>query len=316
MNLRRFLSGILLGILCLFLFAGPSLAIGNPDTISIGDAYVFRDVIEEGDQLYFVRYDVSYDPVPEEDPEDTWQVALYDSLGELIATRPLNYYQHNIIAIYLTASQALEWGEAHLVRVMGMPSVFGTLVEGTNMRTRTLGPGDYEEAEFLGGIMLTQAGILEDDWEIDLLDSEGLLNTTGSTFFLQAVPGLSAMVPEIFSVTSSQVNPDYTSYNQTYREDLRNNAGDRVQDVLDGFTAIVPVSDDWMSFWLIILGFCIFAGVIFSGLGNPGWAMAGGFPFIVGGAYLMGGEIFTFTAVVVIIVAVIFGIYFILGRFS
>lgn len=316
MKLKRFLSGIFLGILCLFLFTAPSLAIGDPDSISIGDAYVFRDVIEEGDQLYFVRYDVSYDPVPDEDPEETWQVALYDSSEDLVATRPLNYYQHNIIAIYLTAAQALEWGEAHLLRVMGMPSVFGTLTEGTNMRTRTLGPGDYEEAEFLGGIMLTQASILEDDWEIDLLDSEGLLNTTGSTFFLQAVPGLSAMAPEIFSVTSSQVNPDYTSYNQTYREDLRNNAGDRVQDVLDGFTAIVPVSDDWMSFWLIILGFVIFAGVIFSGVGNPGWACIGGFPFIVGGAYLMGGEIFTFTAVVVIIVAVIFGIYFILGRFS
>ena len=299
----------------MFLFAGQVLAIGNPDSVSIGDAYVFRDVLEESDQLYFVRYDANYDPVPDEDPEETWQVALYNSADELVATRPLNYYQHNIIAVYLTAAQALEWGAAHKVRIMGMPSVFGTLAEGTNMRTRTLGPSDYEEAEFLGGIMLTQAGILEDDWEIVLLDSEGLLNTAGSTFFLQAAPGLSAMAPEIFSVTSSQVNPNYTSYNQTYREDLRSNAGPRVQDVLDGFTAVVPVSEDWLSFWIIIFGFVVFGGIIFSGVGNPGWAMIGGFPFIVGGAYIMGGEIFTFVAVVVVIMAVIFGIYFIMGRF-
>jgi len=309
-------SGLILGLLILSLFPEVSLAIGNPTSVTIGDVYVFRDVFIEDDQLYFCRYDVSYDPMPDEDPWDTWQMALYASNGTLIATRPLNYYQHNIISIYLTDEQAITWEGAHQVKIEGMPSVFGTLTEGVNMRTRTLSPGDYYEKSFLAGVMITQAGILEDDWVITLLTSDDKLNTTGSAFFLEAVPGLNAMEPDIFEITSSSINPNYQSYNNTYREELKNNAGSQVDFIITEFTQILPTSKNWMSFWLVIFGFVIMAGVIFSRMGNPAWGFIGGFPFIVGGAYLLGGEIFTFAAVCVIVAAVIFGLYFILSRFA
>jgi hypothetical protein len=154
----------------------PVLAIGSPTSVSIGDVFVFRDVLTTGDQLYFVRYDVSYAGNQTEDAEDTWQVALYDSSGGLVATRPLNYYQHNIISIYLTSTQALAWEGAHSIKIMGMPSVFSPLIEGTNMRTRVFAPGDYYEKASLGGVMVMQAGVLEADWGITLLTSGDKLN--------------------------------------------------------------------------------------------------------------------------------------------
>ena len=120
------LSVSLLLAFLLTLFPGIVLAaIGDPENgVTIEDTYVFRDVFETGDQLYFVRYDVSYDPIPDENPGDTWQMSLYDEAGTLMDSIPLNYFQHNIISIYLESSEALTWEGSSTVRIMGMPSVF------------------------------------------------------------------------------------------------------------------------------------------------------------------------------------------------
>ena len=86
----------------MLVLVSPVYAVDDPTSVSIGDCNVFTDLLEDGDQLYFVRYDVSYSPEPEEDAEDTWQMALYDTDGTTLiegAVRPLNYYQHNIISI-------------------------------------------------------------------------------------------------------------------------------------------------------------------------------------------------------------------------
>ena len=217
-RLGRVLPLVVLGLL---LATGVALAIGNPDYVAIGDAYVFRDVLETGDQLYFVRYDVSYNSTPDEDAEDTWEMALYDSDGNLTATRELEYYQHNIRSIYLGSDDAIAWEGAHRIIVRGMPSVFGNLTEGINMRTQTLAPGDYYELESLGGIMITQAGILEADWEITLLTSGDRLNATGANYFLKAIPGLNDMAPNIFQTTIRALDVEYTPWSQNYTEGLQ-----------------------------------------------------------------------------------------------
>ncbi len=261
---RRLYSSIGVAVVALLLLGGIVVsAIGNPDYVVIGDAYVFRNATETGDQLYFVRYDVSYNVTPEENAEDTWQMALYDSSDNLIATRPLNYYQHNIISIYLTPSQALTWQGSHYVRIQGMPSIFGALIEGTNMRTRTLGGGDYYESTSLGGIMITQAGILEDDWAIDLLTSNNRLNATGATFFLEAVPGLSTMASEIFSSTTRGISWTRDTLNTTGINRTAANLPDTLDDALSGLNAIFGVTNDnWGNFsWVMLMGMMIGGGV-------------------------------------------------------
>jgi hypothetical protein len=292
-------------------------AIGNPEGgVSIGDAYVFRNVVETGDQLYFVRYDVSYDPVPSEDPEDTWQMALYDVSGNLVATRPLNYYQHNIISIYLTSLQAITWGAEHQVKIMGMPSVFGNLTEGVNMRTRTLAGGDYKEKDFLAGIMIAQAKILETDWGITLLTADDKLNSTGKTFFLAAVHGLGTMVPEIFEVVVGGVDITYKDYNQTYAESLEANAGTRFSTAISDISNLIRVPSTWMGFWLFLIVFLMIAGIIFVGEGNPGWGFIGGFSVLALGGFLLGGNMFSLVMILVTVVGIIFALYFILSRFA
>lgn len=314
---RGLFSGIVLALVFALLLPGLVYAIGNPEGgVSVGDAYVFRNVSEAGDQLYFVRYDVSYDPVPEEDPEDTWQMALYNSTDALVATRPLNYYQHNIISIYLEPEAALTWGEAHKVKIMGMPSVFGALTEGVNMRTKTLSGGDYWEQDYLAGVMVTQAGILEDDWEITLLTANEKLNSTGKAFFLAAVPGLGTMVPEIFGTILEDVDVEYKNYTQAYAESLKSNAGDRLSYAISDMGNLLRVSSEWMGFWLVLMVFLILVGTISAGVGNPGWAFIGGFSLLALGGFLLGGGVFTLVMVLAAIVGIVFAIYFILGRFA
>lgn len=315
MKLRLF-SGVLLGLLLLGLLGGPVLAISNPDYVTIGDTYVFRNVSETGDQLFFCRYDVSYNSVPSEDAEDTWQMALYNSTGALIATRPLNYYQHNIISIYLSAADAITWGGAHQIKIMGMPSVFGNLTEGINMRTNTLGPADYYEEDYLGGIMITQAELLEADWAITLLTATDKLNSTGKTFFLLAVPGLGDMVPEIFEITTHTTEIEYTSYNNTYAAGLSTHAGDKLTGAITDIGKIVNVSFGWTSFWFAMLGALMMGGIVFASNGNPVWAMLGGLGMVSIFAFLFGGSIFTLLVVVAWALALGFGISYILAKFA
>jgi len=312
----RLFSGVLLGIFLLLVGVGPVYGISNPDYVTIGDAYVFGSVSETGDQLFFCRCDVSYNSVPSEDADNTWQMALYNSTGSLIATRPLNYYQHNIISIYLSADDAITWGEAHQIKIMGMPSVFGNLTEGINMRTNTLGPADYYDINYLAGIMITQAEILEEDWEITLLTATDKLNSTGKTFFLLAVPGLGDMVPEIFEITTHTTEVEYTSYNDTYAAGLAAHAGSKLTGAITDIGGIMGVSLGWTSFWFAMLGALMMGGIVFASNGNPVWAMLGGLGMVSIFAFLFGGSIFTLLVVVAWALALGFGISYILGKFA
>ena len=306
-----------MAILVTFLLPSVLLAIGNPEGgVFIADAYVFRNVLDTGDQLYFVRYDVSYDPVPDEEPKDTWQMALYTSAGDLVATRPLNYYQPNIISIYLTPSQALTWEGAHQVKIMGMPSVFPNLTEGVNMRTRTLSAGDYREQEFLAGIMITQAKFLETDWGITLLTANDKLNSTGKTFFLLAVPGLGSMVPEIFEVIVGGVEVTYKDYDQAYATSLEANAGTKLTGAISDLSNLIRVPSSWMGFWLFLIVFLIFVGIVFAGASNPGWAFIGGFSILAMGGFLLGGSMFSLVVILTAAIGIVFGLYFILSRYA
>lgn len=293
-------------------------AIGNPDSVTIGDVFVFQNVSITGDQLYFCRYDINYGTIPPEDPEDTWQMALYnttDSLGGRI--RSLNYYQHNIISIYLTPVQAITWGAANKIRIMGKPIVFGTLTEDVNMDTRVLSGTDYYDKASLASTMLAQAEILESDWGITLIGTSGKLNDTGGEVFLLAVPGLGSMALDIFEGVMGSIPINYVDYNHTYAETLKTNAGTKLDLAISDIAKLIGISNsEWMGFWLFMIFFLMLVGVTFAGLGNPGWAFIGGYSVIAVGGYLLGGSMFHLAVILVLVVAALFGLYFILSRYA
>jgi len=145
-----------------------ALAIDNPNSVSINNIYVFRDVGETGDWLIYCRYNVDYTTIPDEPASETFEIAMYDTLGTtLIATRNLRYYQENITSLRFTAAQAtaagLVWNSAYIIKVRGSPDIFA-IVEGVNQKTSTLSASSYYEQEEFTPRMLTEAEILQDNW--------------------------------------------------------------------------------------------------------------------------------------------------------
>ena len=173
--------------------------------------------------------------------------------------------------------------------------------------------------------MISQADVLETDWGITLLTSGDKLNSTGATYFNKAVPGLGSMVPGIFQTVTQMPTVAYTPLVRNYSEVLQShehahNASVTQMNLTRATTGIgdyFGISEGWSGFWLMSVVYLVVVSPIFASTGNPGWAIIAGFPVMAGAAWLgIGTTMLTFVLVVVLIAAVVFGIYFILGRFA
>ncbi len=319
MKLRKLLvfSLILLSLVLPFVGDDESCAIGNPTSISMADVYIFKNVLVTGDQLWYCRYTVNYSPVPPEDPTTTYQMAIYDAGGTIVYfTRPLNYYQENIISIYLTSAQALTWSGAYIVRVMGNPAVFGMLTEGVNQISRTVGAGDYHEAADLAGVMTSQARILQTDWGISILTASDKLNATGSTYFIKAVPGLNLMVPSIFQTTTTGMTlPPAGSSNISYiQSEPQVRAGSRLRGAVSNISAIFGASEGGGGLFLASMVGLILASGVYGITKRPDWSIGIGLAlFGVVGFMGVGTETLMTFVWVFLIVAALF-ILFWVGR--
>jgi len=206
----RLVGMVVLVLLVVLMPTYPVLAVDNPTDTSILAGKVFENIFSDGDWLFFVRYDINYSTDPDESADETFLVALYDTDGTtLLYQRALNYYGHNIISIYLTPTQAstLVWGTEYVVKVMGNPSIFGTLTEGINMATRSLSAsedyidGDMDSSrEDLGIYCINTGKVLGSSWtpEVDLVTTGDKLNAAGALVFNTAIPGLYTAVPGIY----------------------------------------------------------------------------------------------------------------------
>lgn len=316
--MKRF-GSLLVGLILLLTLPAVVLALDNPDSVSIGEAYVFEDVLETGDQLFFIRYDVEYSPSPNTSAEETWQAALYEDGGGLVASRPLNYYQHNIISLYLDAGDAITTGDPHEIRVMGMPSVFDNLTEGLNMRTHTCSAGEYKEGDTIGSYMITVAGTLQTDWGITLLSSNDKLNDTGAAFFTDAVPGLGTIDPTIFQTTQRTLTPSDPNWNISYPEELEARSGEGLREAINGTMLIFGVEDEfWGVAFIAVILLVLISAPIYASTRQPSLGIAAAMPVIFGLAWLgLGGDTFLqWLLIIFFIAAVIFALMFHLRHFG
>ena len=51
----KYAFAVLAGISLFMMSVSVAYAVDNPDETSIGEVYVFRDLLEEGDQLFYIR---------------------------------------------------------------------------------------------------------------------------------------------------------------------------------------------------------------------------------------------------------------------
>lgn len=309
-------------LIALFLgVATPVFAVDDPDYISIGDVYVFRDLLEDDDQLFFMRYDVSYNTTPSEDADETFQMAIYDTDETTILwNRPLNYYQHNVISIYLSADDALTWNEAYVIRVEGMPSVFSPLTEDTNRQTLTVSSSNYKERADMDDILLAQAEILEADadWDGVTLVSAGYLTTTGTYYFTQAIPNLGTIAPDILVYSMSYPTPTNTTWNTSYIDTLESHQGTKLQGAIQNIADTFGLDEGMTGVWLVSMLYLVTAGVIYAATRDPGVSILCAFPVYPVAAWLGigGGTIMMLVISGFAIAGIMFAVHFFLARFA
>lgn len=312
------LVGLVVACLLVLGIGTQAWAIGNPVYVSIEDVAAFRNVLTIGDQLYFCRYDVSYAAVNMTEPaKDTWQMAIYGTdETTLIASRALNYYQHNIISIYFTPSEALTWGAAYKIKIMGNPGIFSPLIEGVNMRTRALGSADFREKADLGAYLIGQAEILDADWpSITLLTAQNKLNTTGASYFTKAIPGLYNMVPEIFQYVATYPSYNATSWTTAGQDIYTAQKGPSLTAAVADIADFVGTTPDWIG--INIVGFLalMLGAAIYAPTRRPDVAVLFAAAVLPLGVW-MGLIELSWWIVIFLLVGIAFAVLFIQSRFS
>jgi len=241
----------------------PVFAIANPDSIGIYRVTVYRDLLAADDQLWFCEYLVSYNSTPVETPGEAFSMVIYGLDGTTaLFNRPLNYYGHNIISIYLTPTQALAWGGAYGVKIIGSPSYF-SLVEGSNMTTKTLGAGNYKENTSLDDDMLYIAGQLQSSLGV-LLTSTGLLNAAGGTYFEKAVPNLSQIIPWIFSTSITYPILPSPTGSMEYGNTVAGHAGPNLTASITDIGNWLGLSKAWVGFFLTGMSVLVVASLSYA----------------------------------------------------
>ncbi len=322
--MRRFLNSLItLGLIiaCFVGFPQKVYAIGNPTAINVGTAIAFTDVLETGDFLFFVRYNVAYTPTPSELPETTFYTVLYNTTGTtILGSVPLHYYGNNVNSIYFTATQAttagLVSGTAYLLRVSGSPLVFGSLVEGTNMATQSLGPSSYHTKAELPALLLQQAQILQIDLGVTLVTTGGLLNATGTIYFLKAIPALGTIAPSMFVTVASGVTAEYTNWT-TNTTAIIARRGPMLQETVDDFKDLLHTTYDWAAVWLALMTFLLFSIFLYPMLKDVKLATICAFPVLPFMAWAgMSQDLLNTIVLITIGLGVLFAVIFFLGKFK
>ena len=316
------LTSLVVGLLTSFLLVvvTPVYAIDNPGSgnITIESVRLFQNLWETDDKLAVIEYRLMYDPIPDEDSEDTYLVATAN-MSEIFFSRPVDYYAHNFTSVYMEASDNFTWGDAYSVKLMGNPSYFDPITEGLNMKTQELSGGHWVSGDedtsraYLGVWSVSIAETLEASWGITLLTSGGRLNSVGALKFKEAIPGLDSIVPDIFAVSQSYPTSENLTTVSTYEDLLKTRTGERLEGALDNLGTFLHVPGALIGGVGLFVLFFILAGRIFTATGSVSTSIVCAIPFILAGN-MVGVLSLSITFVAGLMVIVLFGVVFILGR--
>jgi hypothetical protein len=290
-------------LVSVFFFSVPASAVSNPDGIAIYSYEAFENIFEDGDMLFVAYYNVEYSSEPSEDADYTFSFNLYSENGTtLLLSRPLNYYQCNVISIYASTEQVIDmglvYGNSYVLKIAGNPSFFSSLTEGLNIITRTLSSGNWNTddvvtaKEHLKEYCIDIASELESDWGITLLttttEGDQVLNVSGTIAFSDAIPNLQYAIPNLFYLSSSFVIINKQSSNLTMANEstIENKLGTQISDAFAGIGEFLGISEQLTAgLWIMLLILSI-ASIVFLASGNSTGAIVLCIPLVIMGGYL------------------------------
>lgn len=314
-GLKRLKKALLAKILALVLFVliPASIAyaqIAYPDVYNIQDTQVYRNVLETGDQLWMVTFDLDYTGAnPAERADEAWIVRLMDGAAEVAAVVPNplhdDGYAPGLVSMYLTPAEAVPWLSANISVVMtGNPTL--TWAGGVPpVATDNIVDLWSSSPENITPRIRVIATDFENDWGLDLIEliqGEGKLTSTGEQYFESVVDNLRTIASDLFLAGTTIPEYEERTFTQTAATAAEARwVGDPLLDLTPAAT-LFGISRLWITSVMYIVG-CVTAMIIIL-TRVPTVAKAG---FFLVGAMLVFGSFVGFMAFEVGIFAGILG---------
>ena len=197
--------------------------IAQPDSLSLSDVHVNRNLIQTGDILFYFEYNIAYSSTPTVIAPDTFIFKLYGTDGTTELGRNVPYafetlgYGYGISCIYFPASTAPTWNGTYTLSVEGNPIQFASIpsysfVLSTANYTSYTATNDNQEE--LASKLLVMVQDLEVRWNRNLIaTTSAVLGTSGYVYMKYTIPNIENLAPDL--IGSTVVIPDYTARNYT-----------------------------------------------------------------------------------------------------
>lgn len=222
-------------------------AMDEPEGVSLYDIMIFHDLLYEDDFTAIVPYHISFETTPDDAINQTFIFSVLSENGTTqlgaVTAHPRYYggYGKGVVMFYLQSGMV--WNRPYIFRVQQNPVYYPSpqkwdFTIGTNQYST-----DADQSQGLRAKIIDSATELSTEWNVDLLSSgdsgQTVLSTYGELYYLNAVPGLQIMCPELFSVQIE--TPDYTkrAWSYTLAEVLRTKyAGTLIEDFMTGYAGL------------------------------------------------------------------------------
>jgi len=281
---------------------------GEP-VLEVVGAQVFSGYIEDGDWLIVLTYQNRTTPYyPNENAETYFYIQLIDDTTVKAQTNCPSW-GYKPASIYLSKSLAdtLEWEDSdYKIRIQGNYAPYP-------YSDYNLASLDWkgEELSFLDTWVITQADNIGEYYGVEFTTVVAtlgkVLNSIGGTIFVDGIPGLNTMRPELFELAIHRDEYTETDWEHTLQEEAvwTTRLGPTISGVLTNMGGWIGIDGKGVGG---ILSFLVFISVVI-GFSIPGHFALGlgiGYPFLAAGAwfgvvdYVLLGVI-TFLAVVIFI---------------
>jgi hypothetical protein len=177
--------------------------LGTPDTMSMASVIVYSGYRETGDQLWLLRSDIKYNKGTENlDSREYWSVEILDDNSTVVASSPLWSWGYVPASIYLSATNALSWGD-YSVKLTGNADKYPSAVPYVSY---ALNDGDYKGTDntVLDQWCMSTAidiGRVEAD-DLDYyrtqISGKWVINDAGQILFSSGVPLIESVRPNLF----------------------------------------------------------------------------------------------------------------------
>lgn len=275
-------------------FACPSHALAaneQPTSVSLDEIIIFNGLLVTGDALAFVPYEISFITAPDPNITATYLFRLMSADGATeigTVTAQPDYdggYGPGAVSFYIEGG--LTEGTAYIFRVQQNPSYY----DDPQYWDFTVDISNYsqeaDQAEALKDAIVASAVYLTTVFEDELLaKSEAgitVLSTYGELYYLDVIPGLQVMSPNLFSVQLE--NPDFTkrTWSTTVATTIQTKySGTIFYDFMTGFAGLFSLETyPAMNFLSTILFIIVVAFSVGKLKGNLLSSMLDGYAFLL-----------------------------------